>query len=147
MSIQHLEITTGITVRYAETDQMGIAHHSNYPIWFEESRTNFFKKIGYKYSYIESKGILLPLTGMSCKFIKPAKYEENLIIKTMISRLTHVRVGFHYEIFNKDNEKIVAIGETNHGWTDRDLNPVAIKKLIPDLFQALQNHCSHNQYD
>lgn len=139
MNEQFMEAETEITVRYVETDQMGIAHHSNYPVWFEIGRTDFFKKIGFPYSCIENKGILLPLTDMSCQFKKPVKYEENIVIKTQLSRLTHVRAGFHYEVYSKDNDALIAARETNHGWTDRDLNPIIIGRLLPDLFEVLQN--------
>ena len=145
MTEQIQKVETEIIVRYAETDQMGIAHHSNYPVWFEIGRTDFFKKIGFFYSRIESNGILLPLTDMNCKFIKPAKYEDIIVIQTQISRLTHVRVGFHYQIFNKDNKSKLATGETNHGWTDRDLNPVIIESLFPDLFQELEKYYKPNK--
>ena len=145
MTEQTQKVETEIIVRYAETDQMGIAHHSNYPVWFEIGRTDFFKKIGFFYSRIESNGILLPLTDMNCKFIKPAKYEDIIVIQTQISRLTHVRVGFHYQIFNKDNKSKLATGETNHGWTDRDLNPVIIESLFPDLFQELEKYYKPNK--
>ena len=85
MTEQTQKVETEMVVRYAETDQMGIAHHSNYPVWFEIGRTDFFKKIGFPYSQIESMGILLPLTDMKCKFTKPAKYEDTIVIKTQIS--------------------------------------------------------------
>ena len=131
-------------IRYAETDQMGIAHHSNYPIWFEMGRMDFFKNIGFPYSLIEGNDILLPLTDMSCKFKKPAKYEDTIVIKTHISRLTHVRIGFQYEVSNKESGDLLACGETNHGWTARQLNPVAIETLLPELFCRLQKNMKLN---
>lgn len=145
MSEKFVDIETKITVRYAETDQMGIAHHSNYPIWFEMGRTDLFKKIGFPYSWIESKGVLLPLTDMSCEFRKPVKYEDNIVIKTQVSNLTHTRVGFHYEIYNKDNEILLATGKTNHGWTNRELNPIVIERILPDLFQILKSSYYSNK--
>jgi len=140
MTKQKQYVETEMIVRYAETDQMGIAHHSNYPVWFELGRTAFFKNIGFPYSRIESNDVLLPLTDMSFKFKKPAKYEDTIVIKTSVFRLTHVRIGFYYEIFNKENGDLLALGETNHGWTDRQLNPVAIETRLPDLFCVLQQY-------
>ena len=58
-----------ITVRYAETDKMGIVHHSNYPVWFEIARTDFIKALGVPYSVLEEKGLMLPLIGLSCRYI------------------------------------------------------------------------------
>ena len=79
---------TIIKVRYQETDQMGVAHHSVYPVWFEEARTNFIKEIGVSYSEIEKMGIMLPLSKLNCKYIKPALYEDILTIQTKIRNRT-----------------------------------------------------------
>jgi acyl-CoA thioester hydrolase len=125
---------------------MGIAHHSNYPVWFEVGRTDFFKKIGFPYSEVESKGFLLPLTDMKCKFIKPAKYEDSIVIKTQISRIMHVKVCFHYDVYNKEVGTLIAAGETNHGWTDRQLNPLVIEEKFPELYKALTCHVIKNSY-
>jgi len=67
---------TRLVVRYAETDQMGIVHHSNYPVWFEAGRTDFIKGIGLPYSKIEEKGILLPLIELKCCYRGAARYED-----------------------------------------------------------------------
>ena len=139
MTEQTQKIETEIVVRYVETDQMGIAHHSNYPVWFEIGRTDFFKMIGFPYSQIESMGILLPLTDMKCKFIKPAKYEDTIVIQTQISTLMHVRVGFHYDVYHKQMGTLIASGETNHGWTDRQLIPIGIEEKFPALYEALKH--------
>ena len=139
MTEQTQKVETEMVVRYAETDQMGIAHHSNYPVWFEIGRTDFFKKIGFPYSQIESMGILLPLTDMKCKFIKPAKYEDTIVIETQISTLKHVRVGFHYDVYHKQMGTLIASGETNHGWTDRQLIPIGIEEKFPALYEALKH--------
>lgn len=75
---------------------------------------------------------------MKCKFIKPAKYEDVIVIKTQISRLTHVRVGFRYDVYHKELGTLIASGETNHGWTDRQLNPIGIGEKFPALYEALK---------
>lgn len=139
MTEQTQEVVTEMVVRYAETDQMSIAHHSNYPVWFEIGRTGFFMKIGFPYSQIESVGLLLPLTDMKCKFIKPAKYEDTIVIKTQISTLKHVRVGLYYDVYHKQMGTLIASGETNHGWTDRQLIPIGIEEKFPALYEALKH--------
>ena len=75
---------TNLIVRYAETDQMGIVHHSNYPIWFEAARTDYIKKIGLPYSKIEERGLLLPLIELNCKYKGAARYEDEVVIKTKL---------------------------------------------------------------
>ena len=126
-----------ITVRYAETDKMGIVHHSNYAVWFECARTEFFKNLGYTYSSIEDDGILLPLTDLKCSFKKPAKYEDEIILILEVVKLTCVRLSFCYEVY--DNcFNLIASGETSHAWTDKDLKPLNIEKHKPALYNMLK---------
>ena len=132
-----MKTETKIITRYSETDQMGIIHHSNYAVWFEAGRTDFFKKIGISYKEIESKGILLPLYEMNCKFIRPALYEDELIIKTSLKVITKVRIIFTYEVINNLDGKLLSLGETMHGWTNKALKPVNAEKIIPDVYCLL----------
>ena len=132
-----MKTETKIITRYSETDQMGIIHHSNYAVWFEAGRTDFFKKIGISYKEIESKGILLPLYEMNCKFKRPALYEDELIIKTSLKVITKVRIIFTYEVINNLDGKLLSLGETMHGWTNKALKPVNAEKIIPDVYCLL----------
>lgn len=128
---------TEFIARYGETDQMGIIHHSNYPKWFEAGRTDFFRKTGRNYSKIEAEGILLPLTELKCSFKSPARYEDEIIIKTKPVKFSCVRLVFQYEVFNKNGMILVATGETSHAWTDKSLKPLNIEKKMPELFVLL----------
>jgi len=128
---------TGFTVRYAETDQMGIVHHSNYPIWFEAARTGFFKKLGFPYSKIEGEGILLPLTDVKCCFKNPARYEDEIKIRIKVIKLTCVRIMFSYEVYNSFDNSLIATGETAHAWTDKSLKPLNLEKRLPGLYKGL----------
>jgi acyl-CoA thioester hydrolase len=107
-----------ITVRYAETDQMGIVHHSVYPVWFEVARTDFVKKLGMHYSQMEKAGIFLPLAELQCKFISPTYYEDELVVEASIQELTGARIQFAYTVYRKGEDKPVATGSTVHAWTD-----------------------------
>lgn len=128
---------TEIQVRYAETDQMGIVHHSNYAVWFEAARTDFFNQLGFKYSDMEDAGILLPLTDLACSYKKPARYEQTVTIRTRIERLTGVRIIFAYEVVALDSGEVLAAGETRHAWTGADLRPLNLKKKKPVVYEAL----------
>ncbi|MFZ5973787.1 MAG: acyl-CoA thioesterase [Bacillota bacterium] len=128
---------TRIHVRYAETDRMGIVHHSNYAVWFEEARTEFLNALGYSYAQIEDEGILLPLTDLKCSFKKPAQYEEDIIVRTRISRATCVRIQFVYEVLDVNDGSLIATGQTDHAWTDAALVPVNIMKRLPDIYAVL----------
>jgi acyl-CoA thioester hydrolase len=132
------ESQTRLTVRYAETDQMGVVHHSNYPIWFEAGRTDFIRKMGLPYSKIEETGAKLPLLELKCQFKWFARYEDEITVKTHIREYTASRLVFHYEVFRDGSERIVAEGETMHCWTDGNLKPVNIKKFKPEIFELIE---------
>ena len=82
-----------ITVRYAETDKMGVAHHSNYPIWYEVGRTDYIKLFNVSYSQMEDAGVMIPLRNLNCHFSLPAKYEDKLIIRTWCINATAARIA------------------------------------------------------
>ncbi len=128
---------TRFTARYAETDQMGIIHHSNYAVWFEAGRTDFLKKAGVSNIDIEARGILLPLYEMNCQFKNPAKYEDEIIVLTNVKQISRVRLCFSYKVLNAANHKLLATGETMHAWTDKALKPVNVEKVIPDVYSII----------
>lgn len=128
---------TRLTVRYAETDQMGIVHHSNYPVWFEAGRTDFIKMAGLPYSTIEASGILLPLIELKCKYIGFARYEDVITVKTKINDMTFTRIVFGYEIYNNNDTELITTGETFHVWTNREMKPINIKKHAGEIYQLL----------
>ncbi len=130
---------TEIVVRYVETDQMGIVHHSNYPVWYEAARTDYIKGIGMSYSEIEKRGFLLPLLELNSKYKGAARYEDELIISTIIKELSYTRITFYYEVYNKSNNVLINFGETMHTWTNRDLKPLNIKKHAPDIFDLMSS--------
>lgn len=129
---------TPLTVRYAETDQMGIVHHSNYPVWFEAGRTDFIKKTGMPYSKMEENGALLPLLELRCRFIGVCKYEDEIVVKTYIKEHTGTRLLFHYDVCKAGSDKVLAEGETLHVWTNSVLKPVNIKKYRPEIFKLIE---------
>jgi len=133
-----VETETRLTARYAETDQMGIIHHSNYAVWFEVGRTDFLKKVGMANYEIETSGVLLPLSHMECSFKSPARYEDEIVVKTKIQKMTCVRIEFNYEVVNVVDERVLATGSTSHAWTDKSLKPLNIEKKLPELCRKLR---------
>lgn len=129
---------TTLTVRYAETDRMGVVHHSNYPVWFEAGRTDFIRKMGMPYSVIEEKGAMLPLLELKCSFRGFARYEDIVVVRTNIKEYTGTRLVFHYEVIRAEDQKLLTEGETLHCWTNRDLKPVNIKKFMPGIFELIE---------
>ena len=132
-----MQTETKLTVRYAETDQMGVVHHSNYAIWFEVGRTDFLKDIGLSYSKIEANGVMFPLYELQCKFIASAKYEDEITIITTLKSISRSRVCFSYQVrISKDN-KLIATGETMHAWTNKAMKPINAQKIVPEIFSVL----------
>lgn len=128
---------TKVTVRYAETDKMGIVHHSVYPIWYELARTEIIKKIGMSYSELEQKGIMTPLAELNCKYKLPAEYEDVLTIEVEISKLTPARIVFNYQVFKEGVENPINTGSTIHAWVGKDLKPINLKKQFPDIYKKI----------
>ncbi len=129
---------TRLTVRYAETDQMGIVHHAVYPVWFEAGRTDYIKQTGLSYTEMEAKGILLPLYEVACRFKSPARYEDELIVLTKLKSLSRVRLILSYEVVNAKTGALLATGETMHAFTDRALKPLNIERAAPEIYGRLK---------
>ncbi len=128
---------TKITVRYAETDMMGIVHHSVYPVWYEAARTEFIKKFGMSYSDMENMGIMLPLTELTSKYIGTARYEDELDIAVGIKRLTPARIEFYYEVKKMGEIRPINTGSTTHAWVDKSFSVINMKKKHPEIFNSL----------
>lgn len=131
--------TSNITVRYAETDQMQIVHHSVYPVWYEVARTDFIKKVGMTYSEMEKMGILLPLINLQCNYKGATYYEDELIIEASIKTLTPIKIEFLYKVYRKGEDKPVNIGSTLHAWVDKNMKIINMKKHHPDIYKMIEN--------
>lgn len=96
-----------VRVRYVETDQMGVVHHSNYAQYYELARTECFEACsGMTYETMEAEGVMLPILELQSKFLKPARYNQVLTIKSIVSVLPTIRLKVDYEIYNEANELI-----------------------------------------
>ena len=105
-TLKMLQTTHQIRVRYGETDPMKYVYYGNYAEYLEVARVELFRKIGISYNEIEQRGIWLPVSEYSIKYLKPAKYDDLLEIKTTIKKLPSVRIEFEYEIYNQANEML-----------------------------------------
>lgn len=128
-----------IVVRYAETDQMGIAHHSVYPVWYEVARTDLIKELGMSYSDMEKMGVMLPLTDLESHYIQVAKYEDLLLVRARVEKLSAARIRFGYEVYREGDLKPINTGATAHGFVDSStFAPINLKKKYPDLYSLMQ---------
>jgi acyl-CoA thioester hydrolase len=127
-----------IVVRYAETDQMGIAHHSVYPIWYEVARSEYVKLVGISYSDMENAGIMMPLVDLKCKYSGAARYEDVLTVHVKMVMLTPVRIEFEYTIYKGEEQKPIHTGSTLHVWVNKNMRPINLKKFNPDIYSAIE---------
>ncbi len=112
---------TEIRVRYAETDKMGIVHHSNYLIWFELGRSEFCRARGFSYKEMEEvDNALMVVAEAYCRYKAPAFYEDVLTIRTKLEEIRSRSIRFVYEIFRPSDTTLLAEGETLHLVTDHD---------------------------
>ena len=122
------EIT--IRVRYAETDRMGLLHHANYLVYFEQARTELRRARGFTYKDLEDQGFLLVLTRAEVKYRSPARYDDVLTLRTMVTRTTAVRIEHKYEVLR--DGVLVAEGETTLASVDRSGRIQALPDWLQD---------------
>jgi acyl-CoA thioester hydrolase len=97
---------TTVRVRYAETDKMGYVYYGNYTHYYEVGRVEAMRQLGTSYKEMEDSGVMLPVYTCNLKYIKPALYDDLLVIKTVIKELPTLKIIFDYEIYNQKNELI-----------------------------------------
>ena len=109
-----------VKVRYVETDQMGVVHHSNYAQYYELARTECFEACaGMSYQSMENDGVMLPIVEFQSKFLKPALYNQTLIIKSIVKNLPTVRLIVDYEVYNEASE-LINTGQTTLVFVKKD---------------------------
>ena len=126
-----------IRVRYDETDQMGVVHHSNYFRYFEIVRMEQFRKWGFSYKSLEDSGIYLMIMDAQCKFRAPVFFDDVIMVKTWIQKVTRYRLIHQYEI-SREREKIVATGRTVLGSVGKEGFPSPFPEAFWELLLRLE---------
>jgi acyl-CoA thioester hydrolase len=128
---------TGVRVRYAETDRMGVVYHANYLVWFEIGRTEFCRARGFAYRDMEeNEDAFLVVAESYCRYKAPAYYDEDLLVRTHITEMRRRSVRFGYEIVRAATGQIIAEGETGHVVTDGE----GRVRTMPEHYRALLSH-------
>ena len=126
---------TEIRVRYAETDQMGIVHHANYPIWFEAGRTDLCRAKGFSYKQMEEEGnSLLVVAEVYCRFKSPALYDDVLTIRTQVGEIRSRSLRFIYQVYRASDDMVLCEGETLHVVTDKQKRVRTLPEVYRDRF-------------
>jgi acyl-CoA thioester hydrolase len=130
-----LASSSSIRVRYAETDQMGVAYHGGYFAWFEVGRTDLLRGRGLTYRQLEHEGLRLPVIETHARFLRPAFYDDTLEIRTRLQDLGGARIGFAYEIHREGTSGPLATASTSHAAVDLKGRP---RRLPEDLRRRLE---------
>jgi len=124
---------TTLRVRYAETDQMGVVYYANYLVWMELGRVEYCRAAGVRYKDMEiDDGIRLAVVEAHCRYLQPARYDEQIAIKTRVSRANRRLIEFEYEIRDLDSAAALAEGYTKHVFLGPDMRPIKLpEKYYP----------------
>jgi acyl-CoA thioester hydrolase len=117
-----------IRVRYAETDRMGLLHHANYFVYFEMGRTELLRQRGLSYREVEDAGHYLVIVEIGCKFRRPAYYDDLLVLKTSVAKVSHVKIVHSYQLFRDGT--LLAEGHSTLACVDRDGKPQPLPGML-----------------
>lgn len=129
-----IQSRTAVTVRYAETDMMGVVYHGSYLPWLEIGRTNLLKEMGLPYRELESQGYFLPVLEVSVKYARPALYDDTVTIITTLKEKPVLRIRLEYEL--RRGDELLATAETVHAFIDRSGKPVRPPAKAIELFSG-----------
>ena len=124
---------TRVRVRYAETDQMGVVYYANYLVWMEVARVELCKSLGFRYRDMELEdGVLLAVIEAECRYLHPARFDEEVIVETRIADANSRVVEFAYEMRLADSGRKLATGSTRHIFCNREMKRVR----LPEKYRA-----------
>lgn len=124
--IVRLSSKTHLRVRYAETDQMGIVYHANYLVWFEVGRSELFRELDLPYTQFEDQGLGLAVIEASCRYRKPARYDDDLVVVTELDKISSRTASFSYRVYRE--EILLAEGKTVHVFINKQGRPADVRK-------------------
>ena len=128
-------VDTSFRVRYAETDQMGVVYYANYLIWMEIGRVEFCRAQGIRYRDMEeADGILLVVSEANCRYSRPARYDDEVRVRTTLAEATSRMIRFDYELFDETSGTRLAHGFTKHVFCGRDVRPTKLPEKYWPLF-------------
>lgn len=127
-----------VRVRYAETDQMGVVYHANYLIWFEVGRVDYIRTAGLDYAAMErEEGALIAVVEASARYKSPARYDDQLIVRTTLASVRGSIVRFEYSIVRLADNTELCTGETVHIVVGRDMKRRAMPEKYAERFAEL----------
>jgi acyl-CoA thioester hydrolase len=128
-----------VRVRYAETDQMGVVYHANYLVWFEVGRVEFIRQLGLDYKSMEEDGALIAVAEATARYKAPARYDDELIVRTSLAGVRGPIVRFRYTVVRAADEMILCEGETVHFVVGRDMKRREMPAKYAERFAAVMH--------
>ncbi|WP_107727560.1 acyl-CoA thioesterase [Desmospora activa] len=125
-------------VRYQETDQMGVVHHSQYAVWFEVGRIGLIDRLGLSYGELEKKGMLLPVVDLRCRYVASARFGDEVGIRTQVDEIRGPKLTFAYEVVRVGDKQRLSHGKTIHLWVDGNMKPFDFERKQPDIARCLR---------
>ena len=126
---------TTLRVRYAETDKMGVVYYANYLIWMEVGRAEYCRAAGIRYRDMEvDDGILLAVVEAHCRYMRPARYDQEILVRTWVANASRRAVEFEYEIRDAQSGSELAAGGTKHVFLGAEMKPVKLPEKYWPLF-------------
>jgi acyl-CoA thioester hydrolase len=125
---------SSLRVRYAETDKMGVVYYANYLVWFEVGRADLLRSLGWSYREMESAGISLPVIEARCNYLRPARYDDEIDVRTEGRMLSPVRMEFEYTVVRSQDGTIAAEGKTVHAALDPSGKPCRLPARVREVF-------------
>ena len=134
----HAVSETRVRVRYAETDQMGVVYHANHFVWFEVGRVELLRQLGFSYRDMEANdGCCIAVVDARCRYKAPARYDDEVIVRTSLRNVRESVVQFGYELVRVSDGVLLAEGETTHIVTNAKLKTIALPEKYMKAFREL----------
>src|SRR5215831_10385988 len=128
---------TRMRVRYAETDRMGVVYHANYFVWFEVGRVELLRQLGFSYREMEEKdGCGIAVIDARCRYKLPARYDDEVIVRTQLKYLRESLIQFEYELARASDGTVLAEGDTTHIVVDAEMKKVSLPEKYISTFRA-----------
>lgn len=139
---------TNIRIHYALTDQMGIVYHGHYAQFYEIGRTEAIRSLGYTYKDIEAMGIIMPVISIHSKFLRPAKYDDLVTVKTILREMPqHHKITFHNEIYNEQNQLLNVADVTLYFMEAKTMRRVDMPEILKEKVAKYFNSDSNKEIE
>jgi len=127
-----------IRVRYAETDQMGVVYHANYIVWFEVGRVEFLRQLGFEYRLMEQEDDChIAVAEVRCRFKAPARYDDQILVRTRIKFLRGPLIQFGYELYHEPTQTLLAEGDSTHIVVNSKFERTALPSKYAEAFERV----------